>query len=148
MLRIFPGPTTSTLAFMRNMGTATQEEVADFECLLSAVLTDPAAVPELVRLCPQLLKSVNNSSETVLHWLALENLVDAISLLHSLGASIPSYVVVHALQAGNVETVDLLLSLGGTFEHSTPRDIVRNPTWELTSVKQEQLLAVLEAHGY
>jgi hypothetical protein len=130
------------------MGTASREEVADFERLLSVVLNDPAVVPELVRSCPQLLTSVNNSSETVLHWLALENLPDGISLLHSLGASIPSYAVVHALQAGNVETVDLLLSLGGTFEHSVPREIVRNPTWGLTSVKQEQLLAVLEEHGY
>jgi len=133
---------------MRRMGTASREEVADFECLLSAVLNEPDAVPELVRSRPQLLTSVNNSSETVLHWLALENLVDGISLLHSLGAAIPSYAVVHALQAGNVETLDLLLSLGGTFEHSVPREIVRNPTWDLTSVKQEQLLAVLEAHGY
>ncbi|MDR2688969.1 MAG: ankyrin repeat domain-containing protein [Azoarcus sp.] len=130
------------------MGTATEEDLKGFQQLLNAVLDDPDTVPAMVCGHPEWLECVNNSAETVLHWLAVEGHVEGIKLLHRLGSAIPPFALTHALQAGHVETVDLLLTLGGSFGNIDPLKEICNPLWQFTPAKQKQLLACLEAHGY
>jgi len=129
------------------MGTATEEELRDFDQLLNAVLDNPDQVSQLVEERPQILESVNNSAETVLQWLALENHVSGIRLLHELGATIPDFALVHALEAGHVEALELMLTLGGSFGIIDPYFALRNPVFELSMDKVKVLTGCLERHG-
>jgi hypothetical protein len=133
---------------MRRMGTATEEELSGFDKLLQAALEHPQTVPMLVNAQPEMLEFVNQSAETVLHWLAVENHVDGIRLLHGLGAKIPEFALIHALQAGHTETVDLLLTLGAEFTRLDPIDEIQNPIWQLPVQKQQELALCLTVHGY
>lgn len=132
----------------RRMGTATPEERAGFDLLLETVLNTPEQVPKLVEERPQLLDCVNNAAETVLHWLAIENRVEEIRLVHRLGATIPDFALVHALEAGHLDTVDLLLSLGGRFGSVDPMAVMENPIWKLTAERKTELSGCLRTYGY
>lgn len=124
---------------LRRMGTATSEELEDFRELLDAVLNTPEGVAELVKRTPRLLAAVNNSTETVLHWLAVENHVEGIKLLYSLGAEIPEFALIEALEMGHVETVALLLSLGSRLERYSLDQVIGNEVWKLSDTKKSEL---------
>ncbi|WP_338848548.1 ankyrin repeat domain-containing protein [Massilia sp. W12] len=130
------------------MGTATAEEISGFNSLLEAVLERPQTVPQLVKEKPGILEFNNHSAETVLHCLAVENHTDGIRLLHSLGAIIPEFALIHALQGGQAEAVDLLLTLGAKFTLIDPHDVIRKPVWQLPISKQKELTVILAVHGY
>jgi hypothetical protein len=128
------------------MGTATPVELAGFDRLLTAVLDTPDQVARMVSEEPALLEYVNNATETVLHWLAVENEVEGIRLLHGLGAGISEFALLHALELGHVETVDLLLSLGGDFADLDPFQAMRNPVFGLSEEKVTTLSSCLARH--
>ncbi len=95
-----------------------------------------------------MLEFVNMSAETVLHWLAVENHIEGIRLLHGLGAKIPEFALIHALQMGHVEAVDLLLTLGSSFTLYDPIILVGSNSFDLRPHEQHELLLCLAAHGY
>jgi len=123
----------------RGAGTATKKELADFKVLLNAVLNTPELVPTLVRESPEILDAVDNCMETVLHWLAVENHVEGIALLHSLGAKVPEHALIHAVEMGHLETVELLLSYGVRLHRYSLDRIVGNPIWGLSEGKKLEL---------
>ncbi|MES2818114.1 MAG: hypothetical protein V4812_03915 [Pseudomonadota bacterium] len=83
-----------------------------FGVLLDAVLYETHNVTGLVKADPSILRATNWTGENVLRWLAVENLVDGIGLLRSLGSPIPPVALTEALELGHCETVILLLELG------------------------------------
>jgi len=130
------------------MGTATDAELAGFERLLNAVLEEPEVVESMVRENPELLECINNSSETVFHWLVIENSVDEMVLLHKLGAAIPQFAALHALQAGAIEALDFVLTQGSTFGPFDPHVAMRNPALNLSADHIERLTVRLRMYGY
>ncbi len=133
---------------MRRMGTATEEELAGFRLLLNAVLKTPELVPGIVREKREILEYVNNGAETVLHWLAVEDDVDGIRLLHSLGASIPEFALIEAVQSGHLATADALLQLGARLGLYSLDGVMGNPLWDLSESTKQQLTTCFLKHGY
>jgi len=127
----------------RRMGTAGPQEREDFRRLLDAVMNSPGSVPELVRESPELLHAVDNAAETVLHWLSVENHVEGVRLLFSLGAEIPKFALIHAIQLGNVETVNLLFSLGARLNRYSFESIAGNPVWGLSEERKEEMKSIV-----
>ena len=111
----------------------------EFYRLLDAVLKEPEKVPAIVSESRSILEEANFSGETVLHWLSVESHTDGIALLHSLGAKISEFALIHAMEHGHTETVILLLELG-----ADPRGIdvergLNSDVWELTK-KRKRLI--------
>lgn len=84
----------------------------EFGLLLDAVLNEPYKVKDIVTDNPEVLYETCWAGENVLHWLAIENHIEGIELLRSLGSPIPEFALIHAVEHGNTETVILLLELG------------------------------------
>lgn len=83
-----------------------------FCLLLDAVLHEPEKVRGIVASNPEILYETCWAGENVLHWLAIENKHEEIRLLRSLGAPIPRYSLVDAVEHGHTESIIALLELG------------------------------------
>lgn len=130
------------------MGTADATEIAKFNALLHAVTKRPETVAAVVDASPDILEVVNHAAETVLHWLAVENDIAGVRLLHEHGAKIPLFALVHAVQGGLVDMVGLLLGLGanpGRFDFSGTVD---NPIFRLAENQKVALSACFRKYGY
>jgi len=108
----------------------------EFYRLLEAVLNEPEKVPAIVYESPSILEETNLSGETVLHWLAVENHTNGIKLLRSLGATIPEFALIHAVEHGHTETVILLLELGADAKGFDLDRTLNSPIWELSYFSQ------------
>lgn len=119
-----------------------------FDILLDAVLYEPHKVKDIVVENRDCLWAVNNSGENVLHWLAVENHTEGVSLLRSFGSPIPDYALVHAIEAGNLEMVILLLELGVTPNLDACRASISNPIWELSDKIKRIIRSYFEQYGH
>lgn len=84
----------------------------DFIQLFDGVMFEPHKVPDIVKENPDCLSAVNIIGENVLHYCVVENMVEEVRLLRSVGSPIPSYALSEAVGLGYTEMVGLLLELG------------------------------------
>lgn len=120
----------------------------DFFFLLDAVVNEPHKVPAIVAADRELLRVTNYSGENVLHWLAVENQVEGISLLRSLGSPISSFAFIETVEMGHAETAILLLELGVEVELSyCERALEKNP-FNISTKKIRLLKSYLNQFGY
>ncbi|HBY85594.1 MAG TPA: hypothetical protein DEO86_06940 [Colwellia sp.] len=116
--------------------------------LLDTVLMEPDKVPALVKENPYILEALNCCDETALHWLAVENNLDGVRLLRSLGANISEWAIHHAIEVGAMEMVILLLELGGEPSIDVCRKYITNEVWELKPKQKRLLISYLNQYGY
>ena len=116
--------------------------------LLDAVLMEPNKVPTMVKENPNILEARNCYNETVLHWLSVENNLDGVRLLRSLGANIFEWAMHHAIEVGAMEMVMLLLELVGEPSVDVCRKYITNNVWELTQKQRRLLISYLKQYGY
>ena len=102
----------------------------------------------MVKADPSILEVTNLTDETVLHYLAIEGHTEGIQLLRSLGAEISSWALLHALQAGQTDTVVLLLELGADPVASDCERSLDNPIWGLTKKQKRLFRSYLTQYGY
>ncbi|WP_160015146.1 hypothetical protein [Pseudomonas sp. 8BK] len=122
----------------------------DFYLLLDAVLNEPHKVKDIVVKNRAILDAENLSGENVLCWLALENLIEGVSLLRSLGSKIPQFTLCEAIEMGNTEMVILLLELGADIEAeiSFCRSAIDNEIYNLSSKKKRLIRSYFEQYGH
>lgn len=119
-----------------------------FGLLLDAVLFEPQKVRGIVSANPGVLYETCWVGENVLHWLAVENKHEEISLLRGLGSPIPIYALVDAVEHGHTETIIALLELGAEV---IPSDITRalNRKYFNHSKKKKSLIKrYFKQYGY
>jgi len=90
-----------------------ESEEYNFLILLEAVLKEPEKVTDIVNGNTGILEAKNSIGENVLHYLAVENKLEEVQMLHALGSTIPQYSISDALSVGHLDMVALLLELGG-----------------------------------
>ena len=101
---------------------------------------------KLILYDPSIIEARNSLGETALHYLAVENAVEAVEFLAGQGADVNcrntfgDAAIMEAAQLGYVEMVDLLLRLGATVEGPA---LLR----EADPERREQFVAVLKAHS-
>ena len=119
-----------------NHSSIDHEHNGEFWRLLWAVLDEPEKVPAIVGESRSILEEKNFTGETALHWLAVENHVEGIKLLRALGARIPEFALVDAIEGGHTETVILLLELGADPRGVDLESILDNKLWNLSDKKK------------
>jgi hypothetical protein len=124
------------------------EHYHDYDRLLDAVLNEPEKVAAIVAEDRSILEALNCCDETALHWLAVENHVEGVKLLRSLGASIPEWAIHHAIEVGAMEMVILLLELGADPSVDVCRRYLNNKFWELNPKQKRLLTSYLKQFGY
>lgn len=124
------------------------EHNGEFYRLLYAVLHEPEKVPAIVREAPAILEQTNFTGETVLHWLAVENHTDGIALLRSLGATIPLFALIHAVEHGHLETIILLLELGADPEGYPVERMLEHPMREMSKREKQIIRSYFKQFGY
>lgn len=84
----------------------------EFQLLLDAMLNERYKVQDIVNGNRAILEATNRTGENVLRWFALENCLEEVSFLRSLGASIQPVTLTESVAMGNTLMVGLLLELG------------------------------------
>jgi hypothetical protein len=131
-----------------NTATMQPEHNGEFYRLLLAVLHEPEKVPTIVNERRSILEETNFTGETVLHWLAVENKTDGICLLRSLGAKIPLYALVDAVQLGHLQTIILLLELGADPEGYSVEEMLKCPIVKISKRKRQIIRSYFKHYGY
>lgn len=123
----------------------TSEEY-DFQTLLDAVLKEPWKVNEMVSANRKILSAKNSIGENVLHYLAVENKLQEVKHLRTLGSEISPYALSEALSLGYKDMVALLLELG------CEPIISSCDLWlaasKLTKAEKYEIRGVFRAYGY
>jgi hypothetical protein len=122
----------------------------DFHLLLDAVLKEPHKVKDIVVKNRAILDAENLSGENVLCWLALENHIEGVCLLRSLGSKTPQFTLCEAIQMGNTEMVILLLELGADIEAEIAfcRSAIDNEIYNLSSKKKRLIRSYFKQYGH
>ncbi len=95
-----------------------QTEAQRFYALRDAAYADLAAARELIENDASIVAAKNSIGETALHFLAIENALEAVKLLAQNGADVNNRnafgtpAIIEAAEVGHLEMVDLLLELG------------------------------------
>ena len=124
------------------------EHNQDYIRLIDAVLREPEKVPAIVSEDRRILEAQNCCGETALHWLAVESNFEGVKLLRSLGAEIPEWAIHHAIEAGAMEMVILLLELGAQPSIEVCNGYLKNNFWELNPKQKRLLVSYLRQFGY
>ena len=119
-----------------------------FDILLDAVLHEPHKVKDIATKNREFLESKNYTGETVLHWCAVENRTDDIELLRSLGASIPSFALIEALESGHTETAILLLELGVEVDALTCKRALERNMFNLNAKTVKIMKSYFQQYGH
>jgi hypothetical protein len=119
-----------------------------FEVLFDAVCLEPHNIPKLVAADRQLLRATNWIGENVLHWFAVENGIEEIALLRSLGSPIPQWALVEAMEMGHCETVILLLELGAEVDIGACRTSFASNPFEVSSRKRRLIRSYFQQFSY
>jgi hypothetical protein len=109
---------------------------------------EPEKVPTIVKENPNILEALNCCDETPLHWLAIENNLDGVRLLRSLGANISEWAIHHSIEVGAMDMVILLLELGGEPSIDVCRKYLTNKVWELNPKQKRLLISYLKQYGF
>lgn len=133
---------------MRRHNEVDRYKSHNFDILLDATLNQPHKVKDIVAANRDCLRAVNYSGENVLHWLAVENHTEGVSLLRSLGSPIPEFALIHALEAGHTEMVILLLELGADPNIETCKRSLNNPLWELSDKTKRLMRSYFKQYGH
>ncbi len=83
-----------------------------YDRLYEAVVYKRHTVRELLAAGPELLKCINYSGETVMHWFVVENDVEVVELLSACGGQVTDYAITEACSLGHVDMVYLLMGIG------------------------------------
>ena len=144
------GKKLAEISGFRTMTSAAfqHEHNGEFYRLLFAVLNEPEKVPAIVKERPAILEETNFTGETVLHWLAVENHTDGIALLRSLGAKIPLFALIHAVEHVHLETIILLLELGADPEGFPVDRMLEHPMREITKREKQIVRSYFRQFGY
>lgn len=127
---------------------ATGEYEHEFGLLLDAVLHEPQKVRSIVAANRDILSATNRCGENVLKWLAVENHVEGVTLLRSLGSSIPESALWEAMQMGHTDMVILLLELGAEVDVEVCKRTLSSKLWGLDKKKIRLMTSYLKQFGY
>ncbi len=122
-----------------------------FYHLRNAAFADLPLARKLIQDDPTIVSARNSLGETALHFLVVENQLEAVDFLAKHGSDVnnkndfDTSAVSEAAQLGYVEMVDLLLELGATVYAYEIVDEMNNVN--VSQKKQAQIIAVLEKHG-
>ena len=118
----------------------------EFDILLNAILSEPWKVRDIVKGDEEVLSAINSIGENVLHYLAVENKLEEVKLLRSLGSMIPPYAIAEAASLGHTDMVSLLLELGGEPSISSCSDNIELGNYP--KKKKYEMRGIFRAYGY
>ena len=133
---------------MGTIGEMGGEYEHGFDVLLDAVLNEPHKVKDIVTKNREFLVATNGAGENVLAWLAVENHVEGVRLLRSVGSPIPAFALYEAIQAGNTEMIILLLELGAEIDIELCRSSLYNPIFGLNKKQRRLIESYFQQYGY
>jgi len=114
-----------------------------------------ANLPEARRLIqedPPIVSAKNSIGETALHFLVVENLLEAVEFLAQHGSDVNNLnnfgtsAIVEAAQLGYVEMVDLLLNLGADID--VDEMVEEMEASEVEEETRNRMMAIFQQHGY
>gem|GEM_PF-168695 len=130
------------------------EQTARLLCFIDAAVDDQPRAASLLRVYPDLL-NMRYMSETALHWLSVENYLDAVRFLAGLGFDVNTTAdryegetpLENAVQLSNHEMAELLLELGA---NPNPQQRLYEPmslTYAAIEKADARMLDILLRHG-
>ncbi len=120
----------------------------EFNRLLDAVLMEPGKVHAIVKAQPSILEEKDPAGETALQWLVIENNIEGVQLLRSMGAKVPPYALQQAAEMGYTDMVITLLELGADASGQNIIEAMENPLWELPKKTKRLIGSYLKQYGY
>ena len=120
----------------------------EYWLLMDAVLHQPEQVPNLVKSNNALIWAVNFHGETVAEWLVKANHCEGVQVLAALGAELTSHDIQCAIQKGNVEMVDTLLSVGIKPDLTESIRLIKESCINLPFLHRKQLMWAFKKNGY
>lgn len=123
---------------------------AKFYNIRNAFLTDLEAASAAVAADPGLLNARSGIGETVLHWLAVENVIPAVQALIARGADtnpkndFGATPLMEAAMLGLADMCKLLLAHGADVRYVNPRG--ESPLFHAAKCRQSQTLEILLSH--
>ncbi len=120
----------------------------DFFFLLDLIINEPQKLSAVISSDRDLVRATNYSGENALHWFAVENMCEEISLLRALGSPIPPFALIHALEMGHLEAVILLLELGAEVEVSICKRALEVNSFNISARKVRILKSYFKQFGH
>lgn len=119
-----------------------------FWVLLDAVINEPHKVEAIVKSNREILEATNGIGENVLRWFAVENGIEEVAMLRSMGSSIQSAALSEAVGLGHTRMVGMLLELGAVPELSHCRNELNSKFNKLTKRQKHIIASHFRDYGY
>ena len=120
----------------------------DFWVLLDAVRNEPHKVEAIVRSNREILNATNGIGENVLRWFAVENGMEEVSMLRSMGSPIQSAALSEAVGLGHTQMVGMLLELGAEPNLASCRSELNSKFNNLTSRQKNIISNHFKDYGF
>ena len=120
----------------------------EFGLLLEAILREPEKIRDIVNSTPGILEATNCTGENVLRWCAVENYLDEVEMLRSLGSSIQPAALSEAVGLGYTFMVGLLLELGAEPDLVSCRRELSSKFNRLTKRQKHIICSHFRDYGY
>ena len=119
-----------------------------FWVLLDAVINEPHKVEAIVKNNRKILSATNGIGENVLRWFAVENGLDQVKMLRSLGSPIQSSALSEAVGLGHTRMVGMLLELGAEPDLVYCRNELNSKFNKLTKRQKHIISSHFRDYGY
>lgn len=123
-----------------------------FYALRNAAYADLPLARKLIKQDPSIVSAKNSLGETALHFLAVENQLEAVEFLAQHGSDINNQnefgtsVLVEVAQIGHMEMVDLLLRLRARVDVAAILDQIE--TMDINEQQRKHVITLLKKHGH